>query len=354
MRISSFLAGLSVLWLAPLAFAAPPGIQNVLSAASFQQGIASASWTAIIGVNLSTTTRAWATGDFAGNNLPTQLDGVSVTINGKSAFVYFISPGQINVLAPDDPVTGPVQVQVTNSQGASLPVTVNKRAALPALFAYSQLSGIYAVIQAAASYSLVAPPNLIGSGVATYTAAPGENLVLYGTGLGTTQPAVPTGQLVAAPSPTAAAVTVTIGGKPAAVTFAGLVASGLYQVNVTVPALPSGNAAIVLTVGSQASTQVVSVPVQAYVSPSAPTTPQLSGCLSGQVSSVTDSVSLLSYGRAVSASIGGTSLCATCTVKPPIYPEFAQRLELALEKKEAVQVCYDKTGTIYQLTVVHP
>ena len=39
--------------------------------------------------------------DFVVNRLPTQLGGVSVSIDGKPAYVYYISPTQINVLAPD-------------------------------------------------------------------------------------------------------------------------------------------------------------------------------------------------------------------------------------------------------------
>jgi uncharacterized protein (TIGR03437 family) len=336
------------------AFAATPAIQAVTSAASYQPGLATAAWTAISGVNLSTTTRAWETSDFTGQNLPTQLDGVSVTINGKAAYIYFISPGQINVLAPDDATLGPVPVQVTNAQGTSSAFMVNKTAAAPALFAYTQLGGVEAVIQAAANFSLVGTPNLLGSTVKTYTAAPGESLVLYGTGLGPTSPAQPAGQLVSAPAPTASPVTVTIGGLPAPVSFAGIIGSGLYQINVTVPAVPTGNAAIVVSVGNAQSTQAVSVPVEAYISPSSPTHPTLSGCLSGQVDYVTYSVSRLSYGQADTASIGGTQLCATCTVKPPLYAEFAARLETAAERKESVQACYDKTGTVYQLQLSHP
>ena len=41
--------------------------------------------------------------------MPTSLDGVSVTIGGKPAYVSFISPGQLNVLAPDVPA-GPITV----------------------------------------------------------------------------------------------------------------------------------------------------------------------------------------------------------------------------------------------------
>ena len=47
--------------------------------------------------------------------LPTSLDGVSVNVGSKPAYVYFISPTQINVQAPDVG-TGPVPVTVTTPE----------------------------------------------------------------------------------------------------------------------------------------------------------------------------------------------------------------------------------------------
>ena len=38
--------------------------------------------------------------EFASGRMPTQLAGVSVTVNGRPAYVYFVSPAQINVLTP--------------------------------------------------------------------------------------------------------------------------------------------------------------------------------------------------------------------------------------------------------------
>jgi uncharacterized protein (TIGR03437 family) len=353
MRIlRSVIAFSAACWLP--ASAAVPAVQGVVNAASYQPAIASATWTEISGTNLSTVTDIWSSGDFTSGNLPTELDGVRVSIDGKAAYVYFISPGQINVLAPDDPTTGSVAVQVTNAQGTSNSFNVQKQAAAPGLFAYSQMSGLYAVIQAAATYSLVAPPGLFGPAASSYTAAPGENLILYATGLGPVSPAQPTGQLVETPAPTANPVTVSVGGQPATVQFAGIIGPGLYQINLTVPAIPTGNAAIVVSVGNQQFTQQVSVPIQAYVSPSSPTLPQLSGCLSGRVDYITYSTGPLSYGEADSASIGGTALCSTCAVKPALYPEFATRMERALERGENIQACYDSRGVIYQLKLTHP
>ena len=73
----------------------------------------------IYGTNLSTTTQ---TATFSGN-FPTTLGNVSVKIDGKSAYVYYISSGLINVQAPDDTALGTVNVTVTNSVGTSAAVT---------------------------------------------------------------------------------------------------------------------------------------------------------------------------------------------------------------------------------------
>jgi hypothetical protein len=90
-------------------------ITSVLNGASYQPGIASAALVSIIGTNLSQTNRSWQDSDFVDGQLPTSLDGVSVTINGISAYVQYISATQINVVAPDDSTTGLVSVQVTNA-----------------------------------------------------------------------------------------------------------------------------------------------------------------------------------------------------------------------------------------------
>jgi len=76
----------------------------------------------------------WTNADFVDKNLPTELDGVSVKVNGIPAYVYYISPTQLNVLAPDDTVTGQVQVQVTNPSGTSNRFSANESAVSPAAF----------------------------------------------------------------------------------------------------------------------------------------------------------------------------------------------------------------------------
>ena len=226
------------------------GIKSVSNGASGAPNIENGSWVSIYGTNLSATTRTWQTADFAGNNLPTTLDQVSVTINGKSAAIYYVSPGQLNVLAPTDSVTGPVPVQVTNSYGTASGTATLKRYS-PAFFPEGRYA---AAVHTDGVY--VAPPGYFGSSVASRQAQPGEIFLLFGTGFGPTTPAVPAGQIFsgAAPLSDPSQLQISIGGVSALVQFAGIVVAGEYQFNVVVPLLPDGDQPVVATIGG-ANTQ---------------------------------------------------------------------------------------------------
>lgn len=230
---------------------------GVVNGASFLPGIAPGTWITIMGAYLSQTTRSWTAADFSGNNLPTQLDGVSVTINGKPAYVAYISPQQLNVLTPDDVAQGPVPIQVLTPQGATNVVNATESALAPAPFTFTQDGiGYAAAVRADGAY--IGPPNLI-PGVTTVFANPGDTIMLFGTGFGPTTPPSAIGQLVS-PAPLANPVTVTIGGLAATVEFAGIVGPGLYQFNVVVPNV-GGIPTVVVEIGG-GSTQAVILPVQ--------------------------------------------------------------------------------------------
>ena len=73
--------------------------------------IAENTWVEIKGVNLAPAGVSspdcapgycWQGPDFVNNQLPIALHGVSVMVNGQPAFVYYISPTQVNVLTPLD------------------------------------------------------------------------------------------------------------------------------------------------------------------------------------------------------------------------------------------------------------
>jgi uncharacterized repeat protein (TIGR03803 family) len=72
---------------------------------TIQQG----EWISIYGTNLAGTATVW-NGDF-----PLSLGGTSVLINGKPAYLWFVSPAQLNVQVPTDATIGPVSVTVTTA-----------------------------------------------------------------------------------------------------------------------------------------------------------------------------------------------------------------------------------------------
>jgi protocatechuate 3,4-dioxygenase beta subunit len=204
---------------------------GVTSGASFRRGAASGSWVTLQGNALAATTRTWQSSDFTTpNKLPESLDGVSVRINNQPASIYYISPTQINVLAPDTTTEGNVQVTVTNAQGTSDPVTVAFNRLMPAFFQFPSEN----VAAVRTDGALIGPSGLI-DGVTTVPAKPGETIQLFGTGFGPTTPGIAAGSVVTSPAQTTTPVTVRIDAQDAPVTYAGLTSAGLYQINVTVP-----------------------------------------------------------------------------------------------------------------------
>ncbi len=80
-------------------------------------------WVSIYGQNLAAQPASW-NGDF-----PTSLGGTSVTIDGKPAYLSYVSPTQINLQAPDDTALGTVSVVVTTATGsATSSVTLSRYA----------------------------------------------------------------------------------------------------------------------------------------------------------------------------------------------------------------------------------
>lgn len=226
----------------------PPVISNVVNGASFQQAVSAGSWVSILGTNLAGSTRPWAAADFTGPALPTQLDGVGVKINGRAAYVAYISPSQINVQAPADSALGPVAVEVNNNGANGAASNTELQASSPAFFLWN---GKYPVATRL-DFSLVGPPDLF-PGAPTVSAKPGDTIILWGTGFGATNPAVapgtlpPANQVCSVVSP----VSVTIGNIAATVIGAALTPgnAGLYQIAVQVPvSVPDGDQAVIAQV----------------------------------------------------------------------------------------------------------
>ena len=187
---------------------------------------------------------------FESGIMPTELGGVRVTVNGKPAFVYFVSSNQVNVLSPIDNTIGPVEIVVTSGGVSSAPFPANLQAAAPS---FPLLGGTSYVVATRADYSLVGPPSLSVPGYTFTPARTGETIILYAFGL-----ALPTTPIVNGASTQSGSLPtlpqVQIGGATATVTFAGVISPGLYQLNVIIPGnAQSGDNKLILTYRGQAS-----------------------------------------------------------------------------------------------------
>jgi uncharacterized protein (TIGR03437 family) len=187
-------------------------INAAQNAASFRTVFAPGMLMSLYGAKLANTTQSATS-----TPLPVTLDGVSATVNGVPAPLWFISPGQINLQIPYETPTGTAVVVVDNNgQVGAFLIAVTATA--PGVF------------------------NSSGPIVPVATGSRGGAVALYLTGDGETWPMLDTGappagnaRLADLPRPIAP-VKVTVGGVQAEVTFVGnpwLV--GVTQVNFVVP-----------------------------------------------------------------------------------------------------------------------
>jgi uncharacterized protein (TIGR03437 family) len=225
-------------------------VNAVTNGASFQPGVSSGSWVTIQGNNLANTNpgRIWRGDEIVNGNLPTALDGVSVTINNKPAFVYYISPTQINVQAPTDTSVGPVNVVVSNNGSISSASTAQLQTFAPAFFQYSGTP--YAIATRYPDNALIANPGAIAGTVA---AKPNDVLILWGTGFGPTNPAVPAGVVVTGAPAATTTPTITLNNAVNAAVLNTVLSpgsAGLYQIAIQLPPnTPIGDVTITASVG---------------------------------------------------------------------------------------------------------
>lgn len=227
-----------------------PNITAIANGASFKPPgyVISNSWATIQGTNLASAVKNW-NDSIVNGKLPTTLDGVSVTIAGKSSYICFISSTQINLLVPDSVASGPVQVTLSNAAGSTAIITQAYTSG-PVFFSWPDNQ----VVATRQDFSLVAKGGTF-AGATSVPAKPGEVIILWGTGFGSTTPVPPSG--VQVPSDRTYPVTmlpsVTINDVPATVIGAALAPgyAGLYQVAILVPpSMPDGDWPVSATIGN--------------------------------------------------------------------------------------------------------
>jgi uncharacterized protein (TIGR03437 family) len=240
---------------------------------------ASGSWLEIKGTNLAdaadprltaaTNPGQWTASDFNGSNAPTTLDGISVSINGKPAYVWYLSTGQLNVQAPEDTTTGNVAITVTNCNATSAPFTFARKDLAPGFLAPTNYASggtqyMVATFNSDGAYVLNTATGA-AFGLNSRPAKPGDLIIAYGIGFGDVTPSILPGVIVGQGNTLVNPVTVTFGSTPTQpLVYQGLAGSfvGLYEFYITVPStLANGDYPITVTVGGTPIAQKMSLTV---------------------------------------------------------------------------------------------
>jgi uncharacterized protein (TIGR03437 family) len=213
----------------------PIQIGGVSNAASGQQVFAPGMLMSIYGSQLAPITQVAGAIPLLGF-----MGGITVTVNGFGAPLYYVSPSQVNVQIPYETLPGTATVKVNNGpQSASFTFTVTPSGV-----------GIFAAN---------------GAPVPFASGARGQTLILFVTGEGLVSPFIfdgntpPPGTPIPSLPKPILPVTMTIGGLDTPIVFAGIASGlvGVTQINFTVPAGAAlGVQPLVVKVGDSLSAPV--------------------------------------------------------------------------------------------------
>jgi uncharacterized protein (TIGR03437 family) len=236
--------------------------QPVIESFSGLPKLSPGTWIELYGQNLATTARSWTQTDFLGNTAPTILDGVGVLIDNVPAFISYISPNQINALVPNVNISGTSTIVVTGPTGLrSDPITLQITPVAPALLAPAafKAGSVQYVAAHFSDLSTFAGPPDLSPGAVFKRPKPNDYIILYALGCGPTQPSVSIGDQAPTVANLLRPIQVTVGGKVAAVQYAGLYPPfvGLYRIDVIVPSVEPGDQQIEVSVDGVSAGQTL-------------------------------------------------------------------------------------------------
>jgi uncharacterized protein (TIGR03437 family) len=217
-----------------------PAVAAVTDGAAFSRdAIAPGSLISIFGSGFA------AASAFAPNTpLPLSIGDVSVTVNGISAPVLFVSPHQINVQMPSGVAAGPASLVVRVQGALSAPMAISVKPAAPALF--TSVDGQAAALDSDGSANSTQHP-----------AMPGSFISVFFTGQGPVDADVDDGDAPDAGNVVQAtsSISATVGGVAAEVQFAGLAPGfpGVAQINLKIPTLATGVHPVLVTIAGATS-----------------------------------------------------------------------------------------------------
>lgn len=237
----------------------PLSVGSIVNAASMQPGpVAPGEIIWITGTSLGPATGA-GPDVLAAGAVATQVDDTQVLFDGIPAPLLFVSSDTINAIVPYETYghTSTI-VQVAVSGANTNPISLQVVNTSPAIFTMDGSGqGQAAIINQDGSSNNPSQP-----------AARGSVISIFGTGEGQTLPAGQDGRIIATDVRTSIApVSLTIGGMPVQVLYAGSVpgqVSGMFQINASLPAdfVTGDQLPIVFTVGSASSPAGVTVSVK--------------------------------------------------------------------------------------------
>ncbi len=221
-------------------YLSPVGVVNAASSSPFTSFLSPGEFLTLYGSGLAATTTS------ASVPFPKNLGGVTVTIGGIQAPIYYVSPTQISVIVPYETAPASIaQIQVNNNGTNSNIVTQFTGLSSAGVFTNTPVGGIGIAAALRPDYSVVSESN---------PAQVNDTIALYLTGMGAVSPSV--GDGTAAPSSPLSTTT----SQPSiymydsagnyinpTVTYSGLAPgfAGLYQINFTIPSgLVSGDEAL--------------------------------------------------------------------------------------------------------------
>jgi uncharacterized protein (TIGR03437 family) len=185
----------------------------------------------IYGSSLSYFTKAISAYDMDGDRLPIELSGTGVHVltGGVPAHMYYVSPTQVNLLIPSNLTATDVTIQLVREGWAGPAVRVRLLEVAPALFQ----GDAETVVATTADFSVITRDS---------PARPGQDIILWATGLGPTAPPVSYGRgpLRAASIQRLTEFRVVLDGvalDSGLVYYAGVAPGfgGLYQINLKLP-----------------------------------------------------------------------------------------------------------------------
>ncbi|MDA1315862.1 MAG: hypothetical protein O2968_21270 [Acidobacteria bacterium] len=200
--------------------------------------------------------------------LPTELNDLSVTVNGVAAPLFFVSSGQINAQLPWSALqagqtSGLVSVQVTSNGVSGSPRTVRVRDFAPGIFTFTYGGGPAVAMNLDGT---LAQPHGSVPGVPSHPARAGEVLVILATGLGHASSSIQSGEAAGDTIiRTGTTPEVLIGGRKAQVVFSGLSPQfvGVNQLNVIAPEVEAGqHVSLQLRLGSMITSDDVTIAIE--------------------------------------------------------------------------------------------